>query len=85
MRLTPRKILAVVACCTLIIPAHYLAKLVYGSCGLLFWHVIPVLAALPPGARARFVFNIYLHHILLSGEIDCPVRWLMPPPMPTML
>ncbi|KAG1899244.1 uncharacterized protein F5891DRAFT_422392 [Suillus fuscotomentosus] len=46
-------ILAVVACCTLIIPAHYLAKLVYGSCGLLFWHVTPVLAALPPGARAR--------------------------------
>lgn len=46
-------ILAVVACCTLIIPAHYLAKLTYGGCGILFWHVIPVLAALPPGARAR--------------------------------
>lgn len=46
-------ILAVVTCCTLIIPAHYLAKLLYGGCGILFWHVIPVLAALPPGARAR--------------------------------
>lgn len=46
-------ILVVVACCTLIIPAHYLAKLIYGGCGILFWHVIPVLAALPPGARAR--------------------------------
>jgi hypothetical protein len=46
-------ILAVVTCCTLIIPAHYLAKLIYGGCGILFWHVIPVLAALPPGARAR--------------------------------
>lgn len=46
-------ILAVATFCTLIIPAHYLAKLIYGSCGILFWHVIPVLAALPPGARAR--------------------------------
>lgn len=46
-------ILAVVACCTLVVPAHYLAKLIYGGCGILFWHVIPVLAALPPGARAR--------------------------------
>ncbi|KAG1825922.1 uncharacterized protein BJ212DRAFT_1443943 [Suillus subaureus] len=59
-------ILGVVACCTLIIPAHYLAKLIYGGCGILFWHVIPVLAALPPGARA-------------SGEIDCQVRSLMLP------
>lgn len=46
-------ILAVVTCCTLIIPAHYLAKLTYGGCGILFWHIIPVLAALPPGALAR--------------------------------
>ncbi|KAG2154833.1 hypothetical protein DEU56DRAFT_770676 [Suillus clintonianus] len=45
--------LAVVSFCTLIIPAHYLAKLIYGSCGILFWHATPVLAALPPGARAR--------------------------------
>ncbi|KAG2366518.1 hypothetical protein BDR07DRAFT_1395739 [Suillus spraguei] len=53
MRLTPSKILAVVTCCTLIIPAHYLAKLTYGGCGILFWHISPVLAALPPGALAR--------------------------------
>ncbi|KAG1757589.1 hypothetical protein EDB19DRAFT_1901101 [Suillus lakei] len=46
-------ILAVVTVFTLIIPAHYLAKLIYGSCGILFWHATPVLAALPPGARAR--------------------------------
>lgn len=46
-------ILAVVTCCTLIIPAHYLAKLTYGGCGILFWHISPVLAALPPGALAR--------------------------------
>ncbi|KAG1749977.1 uncharacterized protein EDB91DRAFT_1235401 [Suillus paluster] len=46
-------ILAFVAFCTLIIPAHYLAKLIYGSCGMMFWHATPVFAALPPGARAR--------------------------------
>ncbi|KAG0708846.1 hypothetical protein DFH29DRAFT_1035823 [Suillus ampliporus] len=38
---------------SLIIPAHYMAKLIYGSCGILFWHATPVFAALPPGSRAR--------------------------------
>ncbi|OJA21507.1 hypothetical protein AZE42_05107 [Rhizopogon vesiculosus] len=46
-------ILAIVFFCTLIIPAQYLAKLIYGTCGILFWHAVPVIAALPPAARAR--------------------------------
>ncbi|KAJ7706195.1 hypothetical protein B0H17DRAFT_1036123 [Mycena rosella] len=38
---------------TLFLPAKYLAKLVYFIGGLLFWHVTPVIAALPPRDRAR--------------------------------
>ncbi|KAH7930950.1 hypothetical protein BV22DRAFT_999354 [Leucogyrophana mollusca] len=37
----------------LILPAHYLAKLVYFVGGALFWHVTPVIAALSPSDRAR--------------------------------
>ncbi|KAJ7103544.1 hypothetical protein B0H15DRAFT_812642 [Mycena belliarum] len=39
---------------TLFVPARYLAKLVYLVGGILFWHVTPIIAALPPSDRARF-------------------------------
>ncbi|KAJ7169911.1 hypothetical protein C8R46DRAFT_1090503 [Mycena filopes] len=38
---------------TLFLPAKYLAKLTYLTAGVLFWHVTPVIAALPPSERAR--------------------------------
>ncbi|KAJ7786296.1 hypothetical protein B0H16DRAFT_1489978 [Mycena metata] len=38
---------------TLLLPAKYLAKLTYFTGGFLFWHVTPVIAALPPSDRAR--------------------------------
>ncbi|KAJ7293566.1 hypothetical protein C8J57DRAFT_1269369 [Mycena rebaudengoi] len=38
---------------TLVIPAKYLAKLTYFVGGLFFWHVTPVIAALPPIDRSR--------------------------------
>jgi hypothetical protein len=38
---------------TLFVPAKYLAKLTYFIGGFLFWHVAPVIAALPPSDRAR--------------------------------
>ncbi|KIJ68465.1 hypothetical protein HYDPIDRAFT_106664 [Hydnomerulius pinastri MD-312] len=37
----------------LILPAHYIAKLLYMSGGVVFWHVVPVIAALPKADRAR--------------------------------
>ncbi|KAJ4486111.1 hypothetical protein J3R30DRAFT_3444125 [Lentinula aciculospora] len=47
---------ALCCCCllTLFLPAQYIAKLVYFLGGLFFWHIIPILAALPPEDRARF-------------------------------
>jgi hypothetical protein len=38
---------------TLLLPSKYLAKLTYFAGGFLFWHVIPVIAALPPSELAR--------------------------------
>ncbi|KAL0581623.1 hypothetical protein V5O48_000439 [Marasmius crinis-equi] len=38
---------------TLLLPAQYIAKLVYFIIGVLFWHVAPVIAALPSEDRAR--------------------------------
>ncbi|KAH7910943.1 hypothetical protein BJ138DRAFT_1151815 [Hygrophoropsis aurantiaca] len=36
-----------------LLPAHYLAKIVYFVGGVLFWHVTPVIAVLSPSDRAR--------------------------------
>ncbi|KAJ3988572.1 hypothetical protein F5890DRAFT_383607 [Lentinula detonsa] len=46
---------ALCCCCilTLFCPAQYIAKLVYFLGGVFFWHIIPILAALPPEDRAR--------------------------------
>lgn len=38
---------------TLLLPAKYIAKLVYFIGGLFFWHITPIIAALPPADRAR--------------------------------
>ncbi|KAF7436803.1 hypothetical protein PC9H_003636 [Pleurotus ostreatus] len=38
---------------TLVLPAKYLAKLVYFILGVCFWHVMPLAASLPPDALAR--------------------------------
>ncbi|KAF8622483.1 hypothetical protein AX15_006999 [Amanita polypyramis BW_CC] len=35
------------------IPVQYLSKLAYFCCGLLFWHITPIINALSPGDRAR--------------------------------
>ncbi|KDQ63557.1 hypothetical protein JAAARDRAFT_202983 [Jaapia argillacea MUCL 33604] len=39
---------------TLLVPAAYLAKLVYAAGGITFWHLTPIIAAIPPADRARF-------------------------------
>ncbi|KAJ7630925.1 hypothetical protein FB45DRAFT_747715 [Roridomyces roridus] len=38
---------------TLLLPAKYLAKLIYFVGGVSFWHITPVIAALSPNDRAR--------------------------------
>ncbi|KAH8835246.1 hypothetical protein DL96DRAFT_1573471 [Flagelloscypha sp. PMI_526] len=38
---------------TLILPAQYVAKAIYLTLGFGFWHVVPVIAALPPSQRSR--------------------------------
>ncbi|KAF8078635.1 hypothetical protein FPV67DRAFT_1465909 [Lyophyllum atratum] len=38
---------------TLLLPTKYLTKLTYFVGGVLFWHVTPVVAALPPAERSR--------------------------------
>jgi hypothetical protein len=38
---------------TLLLPAKYIAKLVYAVGGILFWHITPVMAAIPLADRAR--------------------------------
>jgi len=45
--------LIVAAFGTLVLPAQYVAKLVYWFGGILFWHVTPVVASLPRGDRTR--------------------------------
>ncbi|KII94384.1 hypothetical protein PLICRDRAFT_172032 [Plicaturopsis crispa FD-325 SS-3] len=39
---------------TLFLPAKYIAKLAYAVGGIFFWHITPVIAALPPSERAKF-------------------------------
>lgn len=39
----------------LILPTHYIAKLMYFFLGVIYWHVIPVIAALSPADKARQV------------------------------
>ncbi|KAG8219803.1 hypothetical protein J3R82DRAFT_776 [Butyriboletus roseoflavus] len=46
-------LLIVVGFGTLVLPAQYIAKLVYWFGGMLFWHVTPVIAALPRADRTR--------------------------------
>ncbi|KAL4267152.1 GRAM domain-containing protein 4 [Pleurotus pulmonarius] len=38
---------------TLVLPAKYLAKLVYFILGVCFWHVMPLVSSFPPDALAR--------------------------------
>ncbi|KAG7099201.1 hypothetical protein E1B28_001068 [Marasmius oreades] len=38
---------------TLLLPTRYISKLVYLVAGILFWHIVPVIAALPYEDRAR--------------------------------
>lgn len=45
---------------TLLLPAHYVAKLVYCTLGLVFWHVIPIMVALTPEQRSRSVTYAFL-------------------------
>ncbi|KAE9408089.1 hypothetical protein BT96DRAFT_21652 [Gymnopus androsaceus JB14] len=42
-------------CCvlTLVLPAQYIAKLIYFLGGVFFWHIVPILGALPSEDRAR--------------------------------
>ncbi|KAM6498102.1 hypothetical protein JOM56_006050 [Amanita muscaria] len=46
-------LLVLVFLLTFFVPARYLSKLAYFGCGFAFWHVIPVIAALPPGSLSR--------------------------------
>jgi len=45
--------LGVVGFVTLILPAQWLAKIVYFVLGFAFWHVSPILVALPAGDHRR--------------------------------
>jgi len=38
---------------TLLLPAKYIAKLMYAVGGIFFWHIAPVIAAMPAADRAR--------------------------------
>jgi hypothetical protein len=59
---------------TLLVPARYLAKIVYFAAGFAFWHVSPVLDSLSASGRSRSV--PLRRAILLSHE-----RCSMPPPL----
>ncbi|TRM66312.1 hypothetical protein BD626DRAFT_487385 [Schizophyllum amplum] len=41
-----KSLLFVLFVTTLVLPAKYLAKAVYGTLGVLFWHIVPVIAAM---------------------------------------
>ena len=45
--------LGVIGFVTLILPARWLAKIVYFVLGFAFWHVPPILVALPAGDHRR--------------------------------
>jgi hypothetical protein len=38
---------------TLLLPAKYIAKLSYAVGGMIFWHVVPIISAIPPPDRER--------------------------------
>src|ERR1700727_2034085 len=57
------------------IPAQYLAKLIYFVGGVFFWHIVPLLAALPPSDRARLVIpnsSTVSRECLLNTIISLP-------------
>jgi hypothetical protein len=51
--LTPAQALGITGFVTLILPAQWLAKIMYLVLGLAFWHVPPILVALPAGDHRR--------------------------------
>jgi hypothetical protein len=61
--------LIVAAFGTLVLPAQYVAKLVYWFGGILFWHVTPVVASLPRGDRTRQVQLFPTQHYI---HVDFP-------------
>ena len=59
---------------TYFMPVQYLVKLLYFSFGLVFWHVVPIIEALPPADRARFVVNLPIFvHVLMSTRFPVPL------------
>ena len=55
-------------------PVQYLSKLLYFFFGLVFWHVVPIIQALPPADRARFVANFQiLSRVLTSTRLPVPL------------
>lgn len=47
---------------TLLLPAKYLTKLTYFVGGILFWHVTPIIAALPSAERSRYADLLLKNH-----------------------
>lgn len=58
--------MGVVFCITLL-PSQYLVKLLGLALGALYWHAIPVLAAIPPADRARYAQSIVHEYTLVSS------------------
>ncbi|KAI6133051.1 hypothetical protein EDD16DRAFT_2305 [Pisolithus croceorrhizus] len=46
-------LLSVVAFCVITLPSQYIAKITYMFLGIVYWHLVPVIAALSPANRAR--------------------------------
>jgi len=49
------QLLSIMTVAVLILPTHYIAKSIYLSWGVIYWHVVPVIAALSPADRTRQV------------------------------
>lgn len=55
-------------------PVQYLSKLLYFSLGFMFWHVVPIINALPPEDRARFVNNLQVFfRVLMITRLPVPL------------
>ena len=79
------QLLSITMVAVFVLPAHYITKLIYLFLGAIYWHVIPVIAALSPADRARQVYYIYHYFVASSRFSGFPLSLEMCPLMQSML
>jgi hypothetical protein len=68
------QILLLLAILTLVLSSQHIFKLLFAVGGLIFWHIIPVLAAIPSSERSRLVMVNALATLLIIIQVTTGFR-----------